>query len=93
MYEGDIVEFTDKWEWYKGSYAIKMMFADKEEHARLKAQFDAEPMHRFEIKLDLFEGTNLSRYDLGEDRYQIIGNVFQDSHLLKEEVECLSKTR
>lgn len=85
LYEDDIVEFTDKWEWYKGTYAIKMMFAEAEEKKELKAKFDAEPMYRFVVEYDPFEGVNLSSYDLAQDRYQIIGNKFQDSHLLKEE--------
>ncbi len=84
LYEGDIVEFTDKWEWYRGSYQIKMMFADEEEHARLKAQFESEPMYRFEVKRHPFEGLNLSGYDLSQDRYQIIGNVHEHGYLLEE---------
>jgi hypothetical protein len=35
---------------------VKMMFADKEEHARLMAEFDAELMYRFVVKQDPFEG-------------------------------------
>ena len=87
LYEGDIVEFTDKWEWYRGTYAIKMNFASPEEKAILKANYDAEPMHRFVVQAHPFEGLNLSDYDLKQDRYQIIGNVHEHPHLLREEDE------
>ncbi len=44
-------------------------------------------MHRFLIQAHPFEGLNLSDYDLQQDRYQIIGNVHEHSHLLKEDDE------
>jgi hypothetical protein len=45
VYAGDNVRFFDKWEWYKGSYAIKMHLAswDPEETKRLNEKYDAEP--------------------------------------------------
>lgn len=83
IFEGDIVEFTDKWEWYRSKYGVDMMFArDKEEWQQLKAKYDAEPMHRFEVVFDPYEGYNLSGYDLGEKRYQVIGNIYENSDLL-----------
>ena len=61
---------------------MKMMFANQEERARLKAEFDAEPMYRFVIKQHPFEGLSLSEYDLKEDRYQIIGNTWENPDLV-----------
>lgn len=43
IFEGDKLRFSDKWEWYRGEYGIKMMFADEEEKKKLQAQYDAEP--------------------------------------------------
>lgn len=84
IFEGDVVEFTDKWEWYRGTYAIPMMFAVKEAHADLKAKYEAEPMHRFEVTFDPFIGFNLSQYDLGEGRYAVIGNIYENPELLDD---------
>lgn len=80
IYEGDVVGFSDKWEWYRGSYGIKMHFADKEEHAKLKAQYDAEPMERREVKIPVcYE--ELSKGDL-KNYWEVIGNIYENGDLL-----------
>lgn len=80
IYEGDIVEFSDKWEWYRSTYGIKMRFADKKEHTKLKAQYDAEPMERREVKIpDCYQ--ELSTSDL-KNYWEIIGNVFENPDLI-----------
>jgi len=83
IYEGDVVEFTDKWEWYRGTYAIPMMFAKPDEHASLKAKYDAEPMHRLAVEFDPYEGYNLSKYENEQHRYAVIGNIYENPELLK----------
>lgn len=81
IYEGDILEFTDKWEWYRSSYGVRMHFAVGEEHKKLKAMYDAEPMHRREVKFDPYEGYGLSRGDL-ENYFAVIGNIYENPNLL-----------
>ncbi len=83
IYEGDIIEFTDKWEWYRGQYAIKMLFADKEEKEILKKQYDNEPMERRVVELETFDGINFSKYDLEQGRWEVIGNIFENPDLIK----------
>ncbi len=85
IYEGDIVEFNDKWEYYRGEYGIKMMFADIEEKKRLIEKYNAEPMHRYEVEFEPTEGYNLSKYDLEQGRYTVIGNIYQNPELLDKE--------
>ena len=73
IFEGDIMEFADKWEWYRGSYAIKMHFADKERLAKLKAAYENEPMERRDVEMPGSYEWLLS----GEiqEYWHIIGNI------------------
>ena len=87
IWEGDVIEFVDKWEWYRSSYAIKMLFANQEEKQLLKQKFDAAPMYRFAVEpFTADEGYNLSVYDNNQYRYEVVGNIFENPELLKKEV-------
>jgi hypothetical protein len=44
IYFGDILTFTDKWEWYRGSYGIKFTFATEEVRKKIKEEYDKEPL-------------------------------------------------
>ncbi len=46
IYEGDVIEFSDKWEWYRGSYGIKMHSASGDLLTTLQEEYEAEPMER-----------------------------------------------
>jgi len=81
IYEGDILEFTDKWEWYRGNYSVKMMSADQDELKVLKAQYEAEPMYRYKVKYHPYDGYGISKYDL-ENYLAVVGNIYQNPELL-----------
>jgi len=85
IYEGDVVEFSDKWEWYKTKYGISMMFAKSEKgdrYAKLKAAYEAEPMERRVVKFDPYEAYGLSKGDL-ESYWEVIGNLYENPDLIK----------
>lgn len=83
IYEGDIVEFVDKWEYYRGNYAVKMMFADREEKIKLKEKYNQEPRVYREVKFVNGEGWTISTYDNEQGRYEVAGNIYQNEELLK----------
>lgn len=83
VYEGDILEFSDKWEWYRGDYGIKTLFADEEERKELKAKYDAEPMYRRVVEFDPFEGYQFSKSDL-KNYFVVVGNIYENPELLNE---------
>ena len=85
IYEGDIVEFSDKWEWYRCKYGISMMFAKSEEgdrYKKIKAAYEAEPMERRVVQFDPYDSYGLSKVDL-ESYWEVIGNIYQNPELLQ----------
>jgi uncharacterized phage protein (TIGR01671 family) len=81
IYEGDILEFSDKWEWYRGRYAFVFMSREGKELEEVQAQYDAEPVERREIVMPECYEWLLS----GEiqQHWQVAGNKFENSELLK----------
>lgn len=82
IYEGDIIEFTDKWEWYRTSWASKFLFANEERKKELQKEFEALPTEKREVTIDFTEGLNFSTHDLREGRWQVIGNVYENPEIL-----------
>ena len=81
IFEGDILEFSDKWEWYKSSYGIKMRFAEPERLAELQEMYDKEPMERRVIEMpECYEWLLSSEI---QTYWKIIGNIYQSPELLK----------
>lgn len=81
IYEGDVLEFTDKWEWYKGSYGIKMHFAEPERLKELRQQYEKEPMERRVIEMP--ECYNWLLSSEVQTYWLVIGNIYENSELLK----------
>jgi len=81
IYEGDILEFADKWEWYKTSYGIKMRLADRDRKKELQKAYDAEPMERRVIELpgdyEWLLSSEIQTY------WHVIGNIHEHPELLK----------
>ena len=75
IYEGDIVEFSDKWEWYRSSYAIKFMAREGAELAKAKAEYDAEPMERRTVSIpEDYEWLLMSEI---QSYWKVIGNIYE----------------
>jgi len=82
IYEGDVIEFTDKWEWYRDGWLAKFMFARGDELKKLQKEFDALPMHRRVIKFDLCDGYNITQSDNESGYWRVVGNVWDDRNLV-----------
>ncbi len=80
IYEGDILRFTDKWEWYRGSYAIKMMAADGDRLRELKEQYAAEPFEDRIVDNMREEWLNSSEI---QTYWEIIGNIYENPELVE----------
>lgn len=81
VYEGDVVEFSDKWEWYRGSYGIKMMFAEGQARQDLQDKYEMEPMERRVVEIpECYE--SLSKNDL-TNYWEVIGNIYSNPELIK----------
>jgi len=81
VYEGDKLEFADKWEWYKGKYSVKMHFANNERLAELKRQYDAEPMEVRTVTIpDCYEWMLSTEI---QQCWQVIGSIHTTPELIK----------
>lgn len=80
IYEGDVLEFADKWEWYRGPYGIKMMVAEGARLTELQEMYDAEPMERRVIEMpSCYEWILSSEI---QTYWHVIGNIYENPELL-----------
>ena len=82
IYFDDILRFSDKWEWYRGEYGIKMMFADKKRKEELQAKYDAEPYEERVVEsIEDYEWLLSSEI---QQYWEVIGNKWENPELLEE---------
>jgi len=81
IYEGDILEFQDKWEWYRGEWAAKLHFADKDKRAERQKEFDLLPTHKVVVEID-HEGVGFMASDVSNGYFVVIGNKYENPELL-----------
>jgi uncharacterized phage protein (TIGR01671 family) len=76
IYEGDIVAFENKWEWYRGSTPEWYRMTTAEQNTWVEKQ----PTYHIAIVYDPIEGysSELSR------NYSVVGNIHQNPELLGE---------
>jgi len=87
IYEADILEFVDKWEWYKRTYGIKFALSDpqgkSEQYKKLVEEYEAEPMERREVKLpEDYEWLLSSEI---QSYWKIIGNTHEGLLPIRED--------
>ena len=78
IYFGDRLRFSDKWEWYRGQYGIKMMAAEGKELENLKRHYEAEPYEE-----RIIEGIEDYEWLLSgeiQQYWEVIGNKHEDIH-------------
>lgn len=76
IYFGDKIRFADKWEWYKGSYGIKMHFAKGERLAELRKQYEAEPYEERTVD-DIADYELLLLHEI-QEYWEVIGNIHDE---------------
>ena len=86
IYEGDILEFADKWEWYRGTWSAKLHFASSQKHyASLLAEYNALPTHKRIVNaMSYGDGEDFSVGDLRSGYLINIGNVFENPDLIPQ---------
>jgi uncharacterized phage protein (TIGR01671 family) len=89
IYEGDVVEFSDKWEWYRAKYGPTLWFADGERREKILKEYEAEPMERrcIEIPKD-YEWLMTSEL---QSYWEVIGNIYENSELLEKPIDTTNK--
>ncbi len=85
IYEGDILEFTDKWEWYRTEYGPRFAFVTGEEREAIQKEYDAEPMERRVVEIPKDYEWLLS--DEIQSYWEVVGNRFQHPDLLQDKGE------
>lgn len=78
IFEGDILQFDNKYEWYKGSFTKWWSMTSEEKQKWI----DEQPYYRYVVKYDAPE-YNLSRSEC-ENYYVVIGNIHDNDELYKK---------
>lgn len=82
IFEGDILEFTDKWEWYGRKYVFALLGASAEKEIEIRKQYEAEPMERRVVEIpDCYEWILSGEV---QEYWAVIGNIHENADLLAQ---------
>lgn len=85
IFEGDVLEFADKWEWYRTKYGIRMLGAQPEKRKELQEEYDKEPMERRVIEMpECYEWLISSEI---QTYWHVIGNIHENPELIEREAK------
>ncbi len=80
IYEGDIVQFADKWEWHRGAFAGGFLATDKDVD-EVKNDHLKYPYERRTVKIPesyaWLLSSEIQRY------WEVIGNIYENPELLE----------
>ncbi|WP_427007171.1 YopX family protein [Pseudarthrobacter sp. H2] len=80
IYEGDIVQFADKWEWHRGSFGGGF-FASKDDYEEVLSNHEKYPYERRTVKLPEDYSWLLSSEI--QSYWEVIGNIYENPELLE----------
>lgn len=81
IYESDILQFSDKWEWYKCQYGPKLIFSDEEQRKKIRVEYEKEPYERRVVTMpECYEWMLSSEI---QSYWEVIGNIYQHKELLE----------
>lgn len=80
IYEGDILQFSDKWEWHRGKFAGGILATAKDVE-EVSLDHEKYPYERRKIEMpDCYEWILLSEL---KQYWEVIGNIYENKDLLK----------
>lgn len=82
IYEGDVLRFTDKEEWYRGKYWADYMFADAKGKEEIIKKLNAEPYE--ERVVNLPEDYEWLLSDEIQTYWKVVGSTYENPELLNE---------
>ena len=84
VFEGSILEFQDKWEWYRAEWWAKVRScSNPEERAEVQRKYYALPTEKRVVEYDIETGYNFSVSDLKSGYFVVIGNITDNPELIQ----------